>query len=211
MSLGWLPDFSGCTGFAWVWNQTTQFSRPTEQVLYIFDSRMEILPHHFTTTFKPSLNHFWEILYRKWRVKWNFCKATRSPPLAMLKNSGLQILFLEICKTLKNSKNVSNCFTLATVCEFSFHREKTADYTRHRVVILDFGIWKTRLHEWVDREKYSGHSYSIKSGKTVLKNQTWTAGFHAAWFTHSSAATAALTFQPEQEPFILLRTGNLGY
>jgi sugar (pentulose or hexulose) kinase len=155
---------------------------------------------------KPFPEELLEKFYAENGGKMNFCKATSSPPLAML-NSGLQIYFLKYAKPEK-FKNVSNCFHLPQYVSFLFTGEKTADYTS---IGCHTGLWdfeKNDYHEWVDREEIRALLPPIQSGKTVLKTKPELGSIPCGIGIHDSSAALLPYIQRETEPFILLSTGT---
>jgi sugar (pentulose or hexulose) kinase len=155
---------------------------------------------------KPFPEELLEKFYAENGGKMNFCKATSSPPLAML-NSGLQIYFLKYAKP-EQFKNVSNCFHLPQYVSFLFTGEKTADYTS---IGCHTGLWdfeKNDYHKWVDRENIRRLLPPILSGKTVLKTKPKLGSIPCGIGIHDSSAALLPYIQRETEPFILLSTGT---
>jgi sugar (pentulose or hexulose) kinase len=155
---------------------------------------------------KPFPEALLEKFYSENGGKMNFCKATSSPPLAML-NSGLQIYFLKYAKP-HLFKTVSNCFHLPQYVSFLFTGEKTADYTS---IGCHTGLWdyeKNDYHEWVDRENIRAILPPIQSGKTVLKTKPELGCIPCGIGVHDSSAALLPYIQRETEPFILLSTGT---
>jgi len=155
---------------------------------------------------KPFPEALLEKFYAENGGKMNFCKATSSPPLAML-NSGLQIYFLKYAKP-DLFKTVSNCFHLPQYVSFLFTGEKTADYTS---IGCHTGLWdfeKNDYHEWVDRENIRALLPPIKSGKTVLKTKPELGSIPCGIGIHDSSAALLPYIQRETEPFLLLSTGT---
>jgi len=138
--------------------------------------------------------------------KMNFCRATSSPPLAML-NSGLQIYFVKYAKP-EFFKQVSHCFHLPQYVSFLFTGERTSDYTS---IGCHTGLWdfeKNDYHEWVDRENIRELLPPIKSGKTVLKTKSELGSIPCGIGIHDSSAALLPYIQRETEPFLLLSTGT---
>jgi sugar (pentulose or hexulose) kinase len=155
---------------------------------------------------KPFPEALLEKFYAENGGKMNFCKATSSPPLAML-NSGLQIYFLKYAKP-DLFKTVSNCFHLPQYVSFLFTGEKTADYTS---IGCHTGLWdfeKNDYHEWVDRKNIRALLPPIKSGKTVLRTKPELGNIPCGIGIHDSSAALLPYIQRETEPFILLSTGT---
>jgi sugar (pentulose or hexulose) kinase len=155
---------------------------------------------------KPFPEALLEKFYAENGGKMNFCKATSSPPLAML-NSGLQIYFLKYAKPTL-FKTVSNCFHLPQYMSFLFTGEKTADYTS---IGCHTGLWdfkKNDYHEWVDCENIRALLPPIKSGKTVLRTKPELGSIPCGIGIHDSSAALLPYIQRETEPFILLSTGT---
>ena len=155
---------------------------------------------------KPFPEALLEKFYAENGGKMNFCKATSSPPLAML-NSGLQIYFLKYAKP-DLFKTVSNCFHLPQYMSFLFTGEKTADYTS---IGCHTGLWdfeKNDYHEWVDCENIRALLPPIKSGKTVLRTKPELGNIPCGIGIHDSSAALLPYIQRETEPFILLSTGT---
>ncbi|MFT4860430.1 MAG: sugar (pentulose or hexulose) kinase, partial [Algoriphagus sp.] len=118
--------------------------------------------------------------------KMNFCRATSSPPLAML-NSGLQIYFVKYAKP-EFFKHVSHCFHLPQYVSFLFTGEKTSDYTS---IGCHTGLWdfeKNDYHDWVDRENIRELLPPIKSGKTILKTKPELGSIPCGIGIHDSSA-----------------------
>jgi sugar (pentulose or hexulose) kinase len=155
---------------------------------------------------KPFPEALLEKFYAENGGKMNFCKATSSPPLAML-NSGLQIYFLKYAKP-DLFKTVSNSFHLPQYMSFLFTGEKTADYTS---IGCHTGLWdfeKNDYHEWVDCENIRALLPPIKSGKTVLRTKPELGNIPCGIGIHDSSAALLPYIQRETEPFLLLSTGT---
>ncbi len=155
---------------------------------------------------KPFPKELLSRFYEENGGKMNFCRATSSPPLAML-NSGLQIYFLKYAKP-ELFKNVSNCFHLPQYASFLFTGEKTSDYTS---IGCHTGLWdfeKMDYHNWVDQESIRDLLPPIKSGKTVLKTKPELGNIPCGIGIHDSSAALLPYIQRETEPFILLSTGT---
>jgi len=83
-------------------------------------------------------------------------------------NSAIADLFLKYAKPEKKfQKWLSNCFSLATVCELSFHRGKRPPiYTASVVMTGPLGFEKNDYHDGVDRENIRGTPTSNQIRKT---------------------------------------------
>ncbi len=155
---------------------------------------------------KPFPEELLKSFYQENGGKMNFCRATSSPPLAML-NSGLQIYFLKYAKP-HFFKNISHCFHLPQYVCFLFSGIKTSDYTS---IGCHTGLWdfaKNDYHEWVERENIREFLPPIKSGKTVLKTKPELGNIPCGIGIHDSSAALLPYLQQETEPFLLLSTGT---
>ena len=155
---------------------------------------------------KPFPEDLLDRFYEENGGKMNFCRATSSPPLAML-NSGLQIYFLKYAKP-DLFKNIAHCFHLPQYVSFLFTGEKTSDYTS---IGCHTGLWdfeKNGYHDWVDRENIRELLPPIHSGKTVLKTKPELGSIPCGIGIHDSSAALLPYIQRETEPFLLLSTGT---
>ncbi|MHA7130867.1 FGGY-family carbohydrate kinase [Algoriphagus namhaensis] len=144
--------------------------------------------------------------YKENGGKMNFCRATSSPPLAML-NSGLQLYFLKFAKPEK-FKNIKHSFHLPQFVSFLFSGEKTSDFTS---IGCHTGLWdfeKEDYHSWVDREGIRGLLPPIKSGKMVIRTKPELGNIPCGIGIHDSSAALLPYLKQESEPFILLSTGT---
>lgn len=155
---------------------------------------------------KPFPKDLLSKFYEENGGKMNFCRATSSPPLAML-NSGLQLYFIKYAKP-ELFKNIANSFHFPQYLSFLFTGEKVSDYTS---IGCHTGLWDYEAndyHEWVDREGIRKLLPPIVPGNTLLKTKPELGNIPCGIGVHDSSAALLPYIKQEREPFALLSTGT---
>ncbi len=135
-----------------------------------------------------------------------FCKATSSPPLAML-NSGLQLYFIKYAKP-GLFKDISHCFHFPQYLSFLFTGEKVSDYTS---IGCHTGLWdfrENRYHQWVKNERIASLLPPIVPGNTLLETKKELGGIPCGIGVHDSSAALLPYLKQEKGSFALLSTGT---
>lgn len=155
---------------------------------------------------KPFPEDLLRKFYEENGGKMTFCRATSSPPLAML-NSGLQLYFIKYAKP-DLFKNIAHSFHFPQYLSFLFTGEKVSDYTS---IGCHTGLWDYEAkdyHEWVDREGIRKLLPPIVPGNTLLKTKPELGNIPCGIGVHDSSAALLPYIKQETEPFALLSTGT---
>lgn len=135
-----------------------------------------------------------------------FCRATSSPPLAML-NSGLQLYFIKYAKP-DFFKKIKHSFHFPQYLSFLFTGEMVSDYTS---IGCHTGLWDYEAndyHEWVNREGIRPLLPPIVPGNTLLKTKPELGNIPCGIGVHDSSSALLPYIKQESEPFALLSTGT---
>ncbi|MCE7053074.1 sugar kinase [Algoriphagus sp. AGSA1] len=138
--------------------------------------------------------------------KMTFCRATSSPPLAML-NSGLQLYFIKYTKP-ELFKKIKHSFHFPQYLSYLFTGEMVSDYTS---IGCHTGLWDYEAndyHPWVDREEIRGFFPPIVPGNTLLKTKPELGNILCGIGVHDSSSALLPYIKQETEPFALLSTGT---
>jgi len=155
---------------------------------------------------KPFPEELLERFYSENGGKFNFCKETCSPPLAML-NSGLQLYFLKYAKP-EVYKKIHRSLHLPQYLSLIFTGQFVSDYCS---IGCHTGLWnfaKMDYHVWVKREGIEQLQAPILSGNTLLKTKAELGGIPCGIGVHDSSAALLPYLKQEIEPFALLSTGT---
>lgn len=155
---------------------------------------------------KPFPKDLLSRFYEENGGKMTFCRATSSPPLAML-NSGLQLYFIKYEKS-DFFKRIKHSFHFPQYLSFLFTGEMVSDYTS---IGCHTGLWDYEAndyHEWVDREGIRKLLPPIVPGNTLLKTKPELGNIPCGIGVHDSSAALLPYIKQEIEPFALLSTGT---
>ncbi|WBL43924.1 FGGY family carbohydrate kinase [Algoriphagus halophytocola] len=155
---------------------------------------------------KPFPEDLLSRFYEENGGKMNFCRATSSPPLAML-NSGLQLYFIKYAKP-ELFRKIKHSFHFPQFLSFLFTGEKVSDYTS---IGCHTGLWDYEAndyHEWVDREGIRPLLPPIVPGNTLLKTKPELGNIPCGIGVHDSSSALLPYLKQETEPFALLSTGT---
>lgn len=155
---------------------------------------------------KPFPKGLLDRFYEENGGKMDFCRATSSPPLAML-NSGLQLYFIKYEKPEKFSK-----------IKYSLHLPQYLSYLFTGVMVSDFtsigchtGLWDYEshdYHEWVRKEDIEKFFPPIVSGNTLLQTKAELGNIPCGIGVHDSSAALLPYLEQDKNPFALLSTGT---
>ncbi|MDF2159156.1 FGGY family carbohydrate kinase [Algoriphagus sp. CAU 1675] len=155
---------------------------------------------------KPFPSELLDRFYEENGGKMSFCRATSSPPLAML-NSGLQIYFIKYAKP-DLFKKIKHSLHLPQYLSFLFTGTMVSDYTS---IGCHTGLWDFEAddyHEWVKREGIEALLPPIVPGNTVLKTTKEFGEIPCGIGVHDSSGALLPYLRQETEPFALLSTGT---
>jgi sugar (pentulose or hexulose) kinase len=155
---------------------------------------------------KPFPEDLLSRFYKENGGKMTFCRATSSPPLAML-NSGLQLYFIKYAKP-DFFKKIKHSFHFPQYLSFLFTGEMVSDYTS---IGCHTGLWDYEAndyHEWVDREGIRKLLPPIVPGNTLLKTKPELGNIPCGIGVHDSSSALLPYIKQESEPFALLSTGT---
>ncbi|WP_425638046.1 FGGY-family carbohydrate kinase [Algoriphagus yeomjeoni] len=155
---------------------------------------------------KPFPDELLSRFYEENGGKMTFCRATSSPPLAML-NSGLQLYFIKYEKP-DFFKRIKHSFHFPQYLSFLFTGEMVSDYTS---IGCHTGLWDYETndyHAWVDREEIRRLLPPIVPGNTLLKTKPELGNIPCGIGVHDSSAALLPYIKQETEPFALLSTGT---
>ena len=155
---------------------------------------------------KPFPENLLSRFYEENGGKMTFCRATSSPPLAML-NSGLQLYFIKYEKP-DFFKRIKHSFHFPQYLSFLFTGEMVSDYTS---IGCHTGLWDYEAndyHAWVDREGIRRLLPPIVPGNTLLKTKPELGNIPCGIGVHDSSAALLPYIKQETEPFALLSTGT---
>lgn len=155
---------------------------------------------------KPFPEDLLSRFYEENGGKMSFCRATSSPPLAML-NSGLQLYFIKYEKP-DFFKRIKHSFHFPQYLSFLFTGEMVSDYTS---IGCHTGLWDyeaNNYHTWVDREGIRKFLPPIVPGNTLLKTKPELGNIPCGIGVHDSSAALLPYIKQEKEPFALLSTGT---
>lgn len=155
---------------------------------------------------KPFPEDLLKRFYKENGGKMSFCRATSSPPLAML-NSGLQLYFIKYSKP-DYFKKIAHSFHFPQYLSFLFTGEMVSDYTS---IGCHTGLWDYEAndyHEWVDKEKIRKLLPPIVPGNTLLKTRPELGNIPCGIGVHDSSSALLPYIKQEKEPFALLSTGT---
>ncbi|RAI88427.1 FGGY-family carbohydrate kinase [Algoriphagus yeomjeoni] len=155
---------------------------------------------------KPFPDELLSRFYEENGGKMTFCRATSSPPLAML-NSGLQLYFIKYEKP-DFFKRIKHSFHFPQYLSFLFTGEMVSDYTS---IGCHTGLWDYEAndyHAWVDREEIRRLLPPIVPGNTLLKTKPELGNIPCGIGVHDSSAALLPYIKQEIEPFALLSTGT---
>ncbi|MFC5624261.1 FGGY-family carbohydrate kinase [Algoriphagus winogradskyi] len=155
---------------------------------------------------KPFPDELLKKFYEENGGKMNFCRATSSPPLAML-NSGLQLYFIKHEKP-EFFERIKHSFHFPQYLSFLFTGEMVSDYTS---IGCHTGLWDYEAndyHAWVDREGIRKLLPPIVPGNTLLKTKPELGNIPCGIGVHDSSSALLPYIKQEIEPFALLSTGT---
>lgn len=155
---------------------------------------------------KPFPDELLSRFYKENGGKMTFCRATSSPPLAML-NSGLQLYFIKYEKP-DFFRKIKHSFHFPQYLSFLFTGEMVSDYTS---IGCHTGLWDYEAndyHPWVDREGIRKLLPPIVPGNTLLKTKPELGNIPCGIGVHDSSAALLPYIKQEKEPFALLSTGT---
>lgn len=155
---------------------------------------------------KPFPEDLLSRFYEENGGKMTFCRATSSPPLAML-NSGLQLYFIKYKKP-DFFKKIAHSFHFPQYLSFLFTGEMVSDYTS---IGCHTGLWDYEAndyHKWVDREEIRKLFPPIVPGTTLLKTKPELGNIPCGIGVHDSSSALLPYIKQESEPFALLSTGT---
>ncbi len=155
---------------------------------------------------KPFPEELLSRFYEENGGKMTFCRATSSPPLAML-NSGLQLYFIKYTKP-DLFKKIKHSFHFPQYLSYLFTGEMVSDYTS---IGCHTGLWDYEAndyHPWVDREGIRGFFPPIVPGNTLLKTKPELGNIPCGIGVHDSSSALLPYIKQETEPFALLSTGT---
>lgn len=155
---------------------------------------------------KPFPEDLLSRFYEENGGKMTFCRATSSPPLAML-NSGLQLYFIKYAKP-DFFKKITHSFHFPQYLSYLFTGEMVSDYTS---IGCHTGLWNydtNDYHDWVDREEIRRLLPPIVPGNTLLKTKPELGNIPCGIGVHDSSAALLPYIKQEAKPFSLLSTGT---
>ena len=155
---------------------------------------------------KPFPAELLERFYSENGGKLNFCKATSSPPLAML-NSGLQLYFLKYAKPAIFQK-IQRSLHLPQYLSLIFTGKAVSDYNSIGCHTALWDFEKNDYHAWVKREGIETLMAPILPGDSLLKTKPELGGIPCGIGVHDSSAALLPYLKQETEPFALLSTGT---